>query len=194
MDTDSDNLEHVARVLSEKVEDRTFERFARGLESSFPVVRHLTDDAVADAIERTLERARKKTIDNPVQYAYVAARNALRRSAKDRLRQPLGEEALAELSTSPFEDDVISEIELDRIRDGVKAWPNENIRTVMLVVIDAARESAYLSLVEITAAASQILGRGLEPGSVKTWKRRGIRDLAKQYSLDLDLEDEEDTA
>jgi len=192
MDTDSDNLQHVAAVLSEKTKDRTFERLARGLESSFPVVRHLTDDAVADAVERTLERARKKTIDDPVKYVYVVARNALRRSAKNRAQQPLGEEAMVELSTAPFEDDVVSEIELDRIRDGVKAWPNENIRTVMLVVIDAGREGAYLSLVEITEAASQILGRELEPGSVKTWKRRGIRDLAKQYSLNL--EDEEDTA
>ena len=93
MDTDSDNLQHVATVLSEKVTDRTFERLARGLESSFPVVRHLTDDAVADAVERTLERARKNTINDPVNYAYVTARNALRRSAKNRAQQSLGEEA-----------------------------------------------------------------------------------------------------
>lgn len=192
MDADSDNLQRVAAVLSEKVKDRTFERLARGLESSFPVVRHLTDDAIADAVERTLERARKRPIDDPVGYAYVAARNALRRSAKNRAQQPLGEEALSELSTAPFEDDVVSEFELDRIRDGVKAWTNEHIRTVILVVIDAAREGAYLSLAEITGAASQILGRELEPGSVKTWKRRGIRDLAKQYSLNLG--DEEDIA
>jgi hypothetical protein len=190
MEEDSDSLEHTARILSERTTDRTLERIARGLESNFPLVRHLTDDAVAEAVERTLSHARRKDIADPLGFTYVVARNSLRRAAKNRDQSQLGEDALAELSSPPFEDGVVSEIELDRIRAGVKSWPNENIRTVMLVVIDAAREGIYLSLIEITEAASAALGRSLEAGSVKTWKRRGIKALAAQFNLTLDDEEE----
>jgi len=189
VDAVSSSLDQAADTLARRTRDGTLERMAQHLGSTFPVVRHLADDAVASAVERTLARAREREIEHPLDYVFISARNALRRAAK-RSRREASPSELVELRATPFEPDVHSEAELDRVRAGVATWKNANIRAVMLVVIDAAREGEYLTLREITDAASATLDEPLAAGSVKTWKRRGIKKLVEQFNLHIPDDEE----
>lgn len=121
------------------------------------------DDVVQETFVR-LARSRKtlRKVENPVAYAFAAARNEVARLAKRRGRQPLGES----FPRAPVEADAAPQREaMDAVRAALARLPSEQREIVEL------KAYAGLTLREIAEIS------GLPPGTVATRYRAALGRL-----------------
>lgn len=154
--------------------------------------RHRFEEAVLDGFVVLYKKLLAEDVSAPVAFVYKVARNNIN---KELDRTPL----LLQLPEDDAADAVGAESlrgEHDEVRAlrrehafryllaVVDSWTNGNVKQVTRLVIEGATQGAPLEAPEIAARL------GLNPESVRTWKKRGLDRLATHVdALQLDLAD-----
>jgi len=136
------------------------------------------EDAVAHAVEKVLKRLEKGQIRDVKAYLAKVAYNDLNKFSRRQKRYP--EVVLDERdegASGSAEDSALRSAAIDIIKAEVRSWENANIREVMLVYIDVIAYDEPMDTDEVAELVSATLGQEIAPGSVRTWKARGLRKL-----------------
>lgn len=167
--------------LVQMLREGRLERVARSLERRVPAAASHADDAVCSAVTKILALASPPAPENVGSYLYRAALNAMVDEAKRGRRFSEPAPSLYDEADEGVEAQVLGELEFQRIRRHVTSWENANIRAVTLAVLDAVYHGESLDTDELTQTAGEILGRGLSPDSVRSWKSRGLARLEREF-------------
>lgn len=173
------------------VSGRELERIARALERDLDVPATEADDAVLEAVVRTLER------DGPLDRSKVGA--FVLRTARNHLidyqraRRRFDEAApdlYEEYDDGRMADRIVGEQVFRDIRAVVEGWENANWRAVTLAFLDAAYAGEEITYTELAERASAARGEVLSPDSVRVWKSRGVKRLRDELTSDRPEEPE----
>jgi hypothetical protein len=176
------------------LQNRWLDGLFNSLEGRFPDARSEVGDAIAHAVENYVTlNPELPRVRQPEAYLFKASENRLKRLAKRRevsLDEILDDEDLddavsrrkrrrvleAMASDSP-EDRVEADLFYKALVSHVENWENDNIRTVTLTYLEAAKEGYALSSEDVAGVLEDILGYEVSPGSIRKWKERGFARL-----------------
>lgn len=168
----------VARRLVEMLVGRELERIARSLERTLGAVPDDADDAVFDAVVRTLVA---KSPPHPSKVGAFVLRTAQNRIVDGhRARRSfdgVAPDLYEDHDGGRLADHVVAEDVFRRVRGAVEAWDNANVRAVTLAFLDAVYDGEELDYNELAERASAARGEELSPDSVRVWKSRGVKRL-----------------
>jgi DNA-directed RNA polymerase specialized sigma24 family protein len=184
-------VDEIADAVGDLIAEKVLERMVRSLDASFPNLGTAADDAVATAVERLLRRSSKRPVANVAGWLYVVARNEMASVARRASQETMYDENVVG-ARDGFEDGVVSEDVVRRLRAWVTSWDNRNIRAVTLVLIDAAVDGERLTRDELVDLASAAVGEELSSGSVGTWRKRGLERIERKFDLNLELDIDEE--
>lgn len=188
MDVDGEDLdaeEHDATVAARLIEmlvGRELERIARSLERKLGAPPEEADDAVCDAVVRTLAA---ESPPAPSKVGAFVFRTAQHRIIDQHRSRRAFDDAAPDLyqehDGGRLADHVIGEDVFRRIRATVEKWDNANVRAVTLAFLDAVYDGEELDYHELAERASAARGESLSPDSVRVWKSRGVKRLQAEF-------------
>jgi hypothetical protein len=73
-----------------------------------------------------------------------------------------------------------------RVKAVIERWDNINIRTVLLLYLEAAWEGEPVTYADIAQQAATILDQELSESSIRKWKQRGIKKLYAELGLNTE--------
>jgi hypothetical protein len=189
------NAAEVERLLYG--DDRWFESLNGFLTRKYPDAAAVVPDAIAGGVESYLRRDSKlPPIEKPRVYLTKAAQNRVLSSLRRARRfEPLD-------AADDEEDDVVSRRRRQRILEAsdrvedqvaeddffkflaahVSKWENANIRTVTMIVLDAALAREPVSIEQIAELARGILGHEVSQTSISRWKSADSSVLSPSWT------------
>jgi len=177
--SDSDYAAEGLSELEQLLVDKFFLGLVHQLQGQFDNVGSgRVEDAVAYAVEKVLKRQAEGPISDVKGYLATVAFNDLNKYVLRRKKYPeydLDERGDQELDSA--EDEVMRSAAIDILKAEVRSWENAKIREVMLVYIDVMAFGEPMETDEVADLVSMTLGEEIAPGSVRTWKARGLRKL-----------------
>jgi DNA-directed RNA polymerase specialized sigma24 family protein len=156
---------------------------------------HRLQDAVTDGFVALYQKLLGQDVVKPLAFVYKVARNTLNKELE---RTPtfvsLPDDDAPDALSSDLVDSAHDEVRALRREHALRyllgvidSWTNANVKQVTRLVIESAMRGEPLESTEIGDRL------GLNPGSVKVWRQRGLDRLAAHvHSLGLELADFDD--
>jgi DNA-directed RNA polymerase specialized sigma24 family protein len=184
--TDDESVPPGETVLDDLFREGFLVGLMRQLRRNYPTVGSLEiEDAVCEAAAKVLEQLSNNQKVNDVRsyFAKVAYRTLTRSAARAAKREapleeyrPTGEAPSAEHEVMRREEEAWRRRAIEAMKREVRSW-TENIREVMLVIIEAAEVGEPIETDEIARIVGQNVGREVSVANVRSWKQRGFRRL-----------------
>lgn len=196
----TDAKAHLEEEVDRMVNERFPEGLVRTLEGKFPSGQPADyEDAVSSGFLQ-LVRKPEKCEENARGYVTTVAVNAmkraLRRAAIQQLAAAYGDHEDDDANepldayTSAWDDPVIEQVRLDDAYDLmqrlVDAWPTENYKTTMRLLLAAAKVGEPLSSEELAERLGELLPKDVEPATARQWRRRALKRLRREL-IEADL-------
>jgi DNA-directed RNA polymerase specialized sigma24 family protein len=196
----TDARAHLEEAVVRMVDERFPEGLVRTLEGQFPQAAHADyEEAVSAGFEQLVRKAERR-LENPRGYVTTVAVNAmkrlLRRASVQRLADsyPDDEDEDADdpldAYTDPWSDPVGDETLINDahefMRKLVDAWPVENHKATMRLVLAAAKLGEPLTSEELAERLEDVLHKEVQAATARQWRARAIRRLKREL-IDADL-------
>lgn len=190
MTTKSAHESKIASDLEDMIKDQFLDGLVRVLEQRFPdAAGAISEDAVAEAVRKTLEIGRKRPIDNPRGYVTTIAKNeiksALSRAAIETIPETDEEsedwtDAVVDDNGRSPEANLIGEMVYEFVRGLVNQWPSKNLKTATSLVLEGAFLGEPLSGDELAERLEDILDKDVSASTARQWRKRGLDRLKTQ--------------
>ncbi|MGH2905899.1 MAG: RNA polymerase sigma factor [Solirubrobacterales bacterium] len=182
----------IASDLEEMVNDQFLDGLIRVLERKFPdAAGAISEDAVSEAVQRTLEIGQKRIVKNPRGYVTAIAKNevksALSRAALETIPASEDEDedwidgVAADDGRSP-EANFIGEMVYEFVRGLVDQWSSKNLKTATKLVLEGAFLGEPLSGEELAERLEDILDKDVSASTARQWRKRGLDRLKTQLA------------
>lgn len=171
------------------VRDRFPEGLLGVLRKNFPAGRYQDyEDAIGRGFEKLVEKG--VPLENPRGYVTTVAINAMRgvlaRAAREQLPTEEDDEPEVDHWANPTGDEAVLEAVYAFMRELVEKWESRNVRTAVLLVLEAGRLLEPLSNDELAERLEELLEQDVLPNTAKQWRKRGLDRLREElHAADL---------